>query len=269
MSFYEEYIQLCGNLKDKPDRATPYKINYLKSIIRNGKVYKFIYFSENDLLTEMKLRTLKKGKIWFSYYKTLNDDTEFEIKYDAEKVSRATGRYVDNIHLLVNFLTEMYDVYSLSYEYQDYMWNVYAANGNGICIEFDVGEYDFLFPVEYIEKLDIDFNQMVISGINELNPALSIIPWVIKNPYNVSTNIDSTKEKEVRILYCPYDNGELNHGIIKKNIKEQLGYKGIEKSYSDFKLKISKVIIGERCNKDIVDGLKENFKENNIFYIER
>lgn len=269
MSFYEKYVQLCGNLKDKPDRATPYKIDYLKSIIKNGKVYKFIAFNGNDLLTEMKLRTLKEKKIWFSFYKTLNDDTEFEIRYDADKVSKATGRHVDNIHLLVNFLTEMYDVYSLSYEYQDYMWDSYAANGNGICIEFDIGDYDYLYPVEYIEKLDIDFDQMVISGINELDPALSIIPWVIKNPYNTSANIDSTKEKEIRILYCPYENREVNCGIIQMNIKEQLGYQGIDKPCSDFKLKISKVIIGEKCNKGIADDLKKYFAKNNILYKER
>ena len=269
MNFYEKYVQLCGNLKDKPDKVTPYKIDYLKSIVKNGKVYKFIAFNGDDLLTEAKLKTLKSGKIWFSFYKTLNDDTEFEIMFDADLVSRATGRSEDNIQLLVNFLTEMYDVYSLSYEYQDYMWDIYAANGNGICIEFDVGDYDYLYPVEYIEKLNIDFNQMVISGINELDPALSIIPWVIKNPYNTRANIDSTKEKELRILYCPYENGEVNNGTLQMNIKEQLGYQGIEKHYSDYKLKISKVIIGDKWNKDIAEDLKKYFIKNRILYIER
>ena len=110
---------------------------------------------------------------------------------------------------------------------------------------------------------------MVISGINEIDPALSIIPWVIKNPYNITANIDSTKEKEIRMLYCPYNNGEINLGLIQKNIKEQLGYKGIEKPFSDFKLTISRVIIGEKCNKDIADDLKKYFMKNNIPYKER
>lgn len=52
MDFYEKYVQLYGNLKDKPDRATPYKIDYLKSIIKNGKVYKFITFNGDSFLTE-------------------------------------------------------------------------------------------------------------------------------------------------------------------------------------------------------------------------
>ena len=47
LGFYDEYLKLMGNLKDKPDLATPYKIKYLKNIIQNGKVYKFISFEEN------------------------------------------------------------------------------------------------------------------------------------------------------------------------------------------------------------------------------
>ncbi len=37
--FYENYVKLMGNLIE-PDRATPYKINYLKKIIKNDKVLK-------------------------------------------------------------------------------------------------------------------------------------------------------------------------------------------------------------------------------------
>ena len=33
LGFYDEYLKLMGNLKDKPDLATPYKIEYLKNIM--------------------------------------------------------------------------------------------------------------------------------------------------------------------------------------------------------------------------------------------
>ena len=84
-----------------------------------------------------------------------------------------------------------------------------------------------------------------------------------------SKNIQIISRQFLRILYCPYDNGEVNYGIIQRNIKEQLGYQGIEKPYSDFKLEISKVIIGEKCNKKITDDLREYFTRNNILYLER
>lgn len=264
LGFYEKYVALAGNLRDKPDRATPYKIDYLRKIIKDRKAYKFISFEGESNLLRAKIDTLKQGKIWFSFYKTLNDETEFQINYNANKISLKTGRSVSHVHLLVNYFVEMYDVYSLTYEYHDYMWKDYASDGNGICIEFDVGNYDFLYPVEYLEKSSIDFDKMIISGINNGDFAFAIIPWVIKNPYNRTSNMDSTREKEVRMLYCPYDLGEVNGGRLEINIKERSGYKGIAKPYADFDLNISKVIIGDKCNDVLVQDLKECLTANGI-----
>lgn len=266
LGFYDKYLKLMGNLKDKPDLATPYKIEYLKTIIQNGKVYKFISFEEN---AEIKISTLMAGEIWFSFYKTLNDETEFEIDYKVKKVVGKTGYRKEDIDLIVNYLTEMYDVYSLTYMYQEYMWEDYAANGNGICIEFEVGNYDYLYPVEYCDKSKIDFTQMVISALRQTGMELSIIPWVVKNPYNLTANIDSTKEKEVRILYCPYDLAEFNGGKIDYNIKERMGYKGIAKPYSDFDLEIIRVVIGDKCDSEHVSELQKHFDAHCINYVMR
>lgn len=168
-----------GNLKDKLDMATPYKIEYLKTLIKNNKVYKFISFQEN---ADIKLQTLKDHKIWFSFYKILNDDTEFSIDYKIKKVIESTDYSKGNIELLINYFMEMYDVFSLTYEYEEYMWDEYAARGNGICIEYNIENYDFLYPVEYCDK--INFTKMVIKSLNNSGAELSIIPWVIKNSYN-------------------------------------------------------------------------------------
>lgn len=46
-------------------------------------MYKLISFEEN---AEIKISTLLEGKIWFSFYKLLNDETEFEIKYKVKSV---------------------------------------------------------------------------------------------------------------------------------------------------------------------------------------
>lgn len=266
LGFYDEYLKLMGNLKDKPDLATPYKKEYLQKIIQNGKVYKFISFEEN---VELKINTLKSGKIWFSFYKTLNDETEFKIDYKVKKIIEKTGYKKEYIDLIVNYLTEMYDVYSLTYMYQEYMWKDYGANGNGICLEFEVGDYDYLYPVEYRDKSKIDFTRMVISALNQSGMELSIIPWVVKNPYNGTANMDSTKEKEVRILYCPYDLAEFNGGTIDYNIKELRGYKGIAKPYNDFLLKISKVITGDKCDVKYIFELQQYFDAHNINYVTR
>lgn len=107
---------------------------------------------------------------------------------------------------------------------------------------------------------------MIIAAINESDRSLSIIPWVIKNPYNMTVSIDSTREKEVRMLYCPYDNGEVNAGRLQMNIKEKCGYKGIAKPYSEFGLNISKVIIGDKCDRKISIELEQYFQEDKIPY---
>lgn len=35
IEFYDEYLLNMGNLKNKPDLATPYKIEYLKTLIKD------------------------------------------------------------------------------------------------------------------------------------------------------------------------------------------------------------------------------------------
>lgn len=45
-------------------------------------MYKYISFQEN---ADIKIQTLKDNKIWFSFYKTLNDETEFSIDYKMKK----------------------------------------------------------------------------------------------------------------------------------------------------------------------------------------
>lgn len=76
IEFYDEYLLHMGNLKNKPDLATPYKIEYLKTLIKDNKVYKFISFQEHS---EIKLKTLMEEKIWFSFYKMLMMTPSFKL----------------------------------------------------------------------------------------------------------------------------------------------------------------------------------------------
>lgn len=248
IGFYDEYLIRMGNLTDKPDLAAQYKIGYLKKLIKDNKVYKFISFQEG---AEVKLKTIKEDKIWFSFYKVLNDETEFQIDYKLKKVICRTGYNKEYIELIINYLTEMYDVFSLTYTYGNYMWDEYASGGNGICVEYNVGNYDYLYPVEYCDKSTIDFTKMVINALKNRELGLAIIPWVIKNPYNETAKIDSTREREVRMLYCPYDLAEFNGGRLEYNIKERRGYKGIAKPYTEFDMSIAQIFVGNRCSEDI------------------
>mgnify|MGYP000319105159 FL=1 len=85
LGFYQEYD------KRKHKDLGKYKMDFLKSIIVNDKLYKFIAFDNNEYLNRIKFQSLEKGQLWFSYYKFLNDKTEFDMKYNVKKVSYRTG----------------------------------------------------------------------------------------------------------------------------------------------------------------------------------
>lgn len=85
----------------------------------------------------------------------MNDETEFSIDYKMKKVVDRTGYSKQHIEFFINYLTEMYDVFSLTYAYEDYMWDEYASNGNGICIEYNIGNYDFCIPLNIAIKIQL------------------------------------------------------------------------------------------------------------------
>ena len=261
MEFYAEYMKKINilNSRSTTKDGNEFKTNYLKKLIKDGKVYKFISFNDTQEKNRLKLNTLLQGNIWFSQYKTLNDDTEFQIKYDAKKIAKAVGYDEGYIHYIISCMKEIYDVYSLTYEYSSAMWKNYAADGNGICIEYNVENYDFLFPVEYKTKAEIDYDTMIINAIKTVNLEFAFMPWVVKNPYNEASDLISTDEKEIRILHSPYDEKELNNGKVTPDIKESLGYKGISKPYSEVGLSLSKIIFGNKCNVEIINLLKERY----------
>lgn len=84
LGFYQEYD------KRKHKDLSKYKMDFLKSIIVNDKLYKFIAFDNNEYLNRIKFQSLEKGQLWFSYYKFLNDKTEFDMKYNVKKVEASS-----------------------------------------------------------------------------------------------------------------------------------------------------------------------------------
>ncbi len=246
MSFYDEYFKL--EMKD----VTEYKISYLKSLVQNNTVYKFIAFDNNEKLNQLKLDALKRDSLWFSYYKFLNDKTEFEIDYSIKKVCNKTGHSQEWIKNKFRTLQQLYNICSFTYDYQLDMWNEYANHGNGFCLVFEIIEYDFLWPVEYKWKKDINWTKMIIKSIKTLegtkglhNDPMAYYPFVVKNPKN--DKLDSTKEKELRMNYSPYDTKEFNNGFIYPNVKTILGHKGLNVNWNSQGLRLKEIIIGDNC----------------------
>lgn len=50
IGFYDEYLNRVGNLRDKPDMATPYKIEYLKILLKKIRFINYT-FQENEAIS--------------------------------------------------------------------------------------------------------------------------------------------------------------------------------------------------------------------------
>ena len=76
-------------------------------------------------------------------------------------------------------------------------------------------------------------------------------------------------EKEVRVLYSPFDEGELNGGRVYPTVKDDFRYKGIAVLCEKVGLKISKVVIGDKCDSEIVQALTQYLDKERIEYLIR
>lgn len=256
LGFYQDYD------KRKHSDLTQYKICFLKSVITDDTVYKFIAFDENEQLNLTKLECLKNNQLWFSYYKFLNDRTEFDIKYDILKTSSATGVPCEAIQFFIATMKEIQDVCSMTYSYNNYMWDAYGNYGNGICLIFKVTNYDMLYPVEYVDKNAVDYTDMLIELFNlppkelfDNGMKIAELPYVIKNPEN--DGMKSYLEKEIRILTNPFDDGILNFGSIYPGVKNANNYKRRNVYYNKCGLAIDKIVIGKNCDKAIVNNIND------------
>ena len=269
--FYDEFFE--RGVED----AIEFKIQYLQSILENNRLYKFIAFDDNDALNKIKLKCLLNDQLWFSYFRYLNDPTEFDIIYDKKMVSRKLHLSEEFIEHFLRVIIGIYDVCSFTYKYEDYMWMEYANNGSGVCLEFTVSNLDMLYPVEYKNKSEINFDEMIVNSFmnySELlkskngklyNDPLSLYPWVVKNPQNGT--LDSRKEKEIRILYSPYEFKEFNNGIINEKIKDIKNFHGLNVSYNKVNLSLEKIIIGSNCNDRLIKKINDICVKKDIEFV--
>lgn len=84
---------------------------------------------------------------------------------------------------------------------------------------------------------------------------MSLLPFIIKNPQNGS--LDSTKEKEVRMLYSPTDKKEFNNGRLHPNAKQEMGFHGLKVPLSRLDLSIKSITIGSRCSLPIRQEIEQ------------
>ena len=156
-----------------------------------------------------------------------------------------------SIEQFLSTTNEMNDISCFTYEPSVFMWEQYANNGNGFCMEFELKNSDKFFPVIYLDKNKLDYTDDIIKAFTIQNcdfrviNKLAILPWVTKD-------LEFQKESELRFLCGDiYDKEEgPMGGRIALGKKRMMGYKGIEYSFEDAGLILRKVTIGSNCTKE-------------------
>lgn len=254
------------------------KKNFYNKKLTDNKVYKYISFNNDFELNKSKIQSFRNQELWFGAYYTFNDQTELDINIDYNKVSKATNISKSNLVDKVNCFRQMNDICCLTTSLRDKMWNDYANNYNGICLCFDVKSYEYILPVIYSNKKEIDFTETLIDALkstanynNNIDitnskaiKRLTFEPLVLKD-YNTYAY-----EDEVR-LYCGDKFDDINDelgGRVYPNIKQILGYKGCNFSYKKIGLELCKMYLGKNLDNKIKKEILEIAKEQNIYTLE-
>ena len=249
--FYDKYFDIPffsfeTNFQNKEEFA----YNYL---IDNGihKLYKFVAFGKSVDEDKIKLKSIKDQSLWFSYYKMFEDQTEFETKCNLIELSKKSNYDIQKMAFQIECQRQLMDVCCLTYEMNDKMWNEYANNCQGCCLELEIIDARMLLPIFYCDKDSIDFTDSLIKAniiithekdmLKKLNSRcfheLALFPYFIKDEKTYSW------EKEIR-LFCgdAFDNtNDFLGGKVYPFKKEQLGYKGVGYTYSHCGLKLKQI----------------------------
>lgn len=133
--------------------------------------------------------------------------------------------YLTDCPMHCGCLYEMYVLCLFSTSITENMWNEYANNGNGMCLVFDVLDYDWFYPIEYVKnkkkysfvpawrRMTKSYSNAEFGKLPNLS-SISIAPFFIKDKVNPDTGNDSSLEKEIRAIYCMYSEDEINQGIL-------------------------------------------------------
>ena len=142
--------------------------------------------------------------IWLSNITEVNDEFEglSEIKYDKVKLNFKflEKELKSRVDAVVEEIREKFYIACFTEtETNDEMWNKYADNGHGYCIEYYFGDFkEFLFPVIYKKRKLVDIDKF---DENEMRRSLitKYEKWSKENEWRILWPYDCEKEKGKKI----------------------------------------------------------------------
>lgn len=148
--------------------------------------------------------SLTNNYIWLSNITEVNDKFEGlnEIKYDKVKLNYEflKNELKNRVDAIIEEVREKFYIACFTEtETNDEMWNKYADNGHGYCIEYYFGDFkEFLFPVIYKKSKLVDIDKF---DENEMRRSLitKYTKWSKENEWRILWPYDGKKEKGKRI----------------------------------------------------------------------
>lgn len=184
-------------------------------------LFKYFSFDQGDL----KLDSFRNNYLWFSKPDFLNDPEDCNIKYirdSADIINKKDPKTCDTIISNFNQLgiccfTQRND--------NPHMWNTYADNHRGICIEYDTTNFDDHFssllrskcrlrPVDYREsKIDLTKN-ITLEQYSDDGGSFSVpLSNIMQDPRNFDSLLENlslqksiiqwSAEEELRLILTP------------------------------------------------------------------
>ena len=155
------------------------------------------------------------------------------------------------------------------------MWEEYGNNGDGFCLQFKVDDFDWFYPVEYVDDKEsysyVDLWRLANDSIGKINGelpnlVLAYLPYVIKDRINKSTGKSSEQEQEIRAIYCTYTEDEENGGMLIPGYKKKNNIRGNNVEWNVLKMKLFKIEIGAKCCNEYKDRLRDIARNMNVSY---
>ena len=232
------------------------------------KIYKYCSLSASklDSLNDSKLKTLKCNQVWLSACDSLNDPFEGQIFYYPddkddeplpEKYQKDGLKCYKDVKELLEKDRDKFIQTSFSEDYtNNLMWGHYANGCLGYCVEYDVIDTDFLFPVVYTEKRVVAFGyssdkkreKMISKSLAEImrnffaiGPGESISYMLYLQSLK---NAEWEYEKEIRLIEMGFATCESKCGNV---------------PIEHYGLKATKIIIGYKCvyKNELIEIAKE------------
>lgn len=228
-----------------------YDANEYRHSLVPAKLYKFCPLFKEPTESQQRLKCLQENKLWLSTYESLNDPFDLSPFYiDYEKFAQHGYppetiswfddllKYVSKDNIAICSLTKNTWKSML-------MWAHYANNHRGFCIEYEVLNAQYIWDVNYATK------RLALAN-SPINLLIETREGNIDNQYlglilqqNLVKSIEWEYEHEYRILQIKAD-------------VPKMGMYGGEADITALGLKVSKIIVGWKCEhyKQLVDIAK-------------